>query len=153
MTPQHFCRPARPGEASDYEAIIHLETEIFGDAAWGRQSLTETFGNPACCAMLCLSMQDQTLAGFLIWQVAADEAEILLLGVTPGLRRRGLATVLLRQFCDGLIAQSCARVFLEVRQSNQVAIDFYKQNLFESTGRRPRYYKDGDAAILMQLTL
>jgi ribosomal-protein-alanine N-acetyltransferase len=40
--------------------------------------------------------------------------------------------------------------FLEVRQSNKVAIELYKKFNFEQIYLRPNYYADGEHAIVMR---
>ena len=47
-------------------------------------------------------------------------------------------------------------VFLEVRESNKVAISFYKKLNFKEVGRREGYYKKDsgrESALLMSLAL
>jgi ribosomal-protein-alanine N-acetyltransferase len=44
------------------------------------------------------------------------------------------------------------RVLLEVREDNEAALGLYAQSGFVEIDRRPRYYRDGAAAVVMQLT-
>ena len=88
------------------------------------------------------------LAGFLCSRsLAAGESEILNLAVLPELRRRGIA----RQLVENLLATVQGPVFLEVRASNQPAIQFYNTMGFQQLSLRPAYYDNPpEAAIVMK---
>lgn len=45
------------------------------------------------------------------------------------------------------------KVWLEVHEENTPALSFYKKMGFDENSKRPRYYPDGKAAILMTLSL
>jgi ribosomal protein S18 acetylase RimI-like enzyme len=49
--------------------------------------------------------------------------------------------------------QNALTATLEVRVSNQVAQRLYRKYRFEDVGRRPRYYRDGEDALLMTAQL
>ena len=88
--------------------------------------------------------------GFLIGRQAGDEAEILNLAVAPGSRRRGEGSALLKAAFESFRACGVSRVFLEVRESNAAAIDFYSMHGFSKTGKREAYYRDPpESAIVM----
>lgn len=76
------------------------------------------------------------LLGFIVWrQTAPDETEILNLAVLPAARRSGVASGLLhRALASG---RYC---FLEVRESNRGAREFYKSQGFQAVGVREGYY-------------
>ena len=80
-------------------------------------------------------------------QNLGDTAEILLLATSPESRRRGGMRELLR----GLFGQlsQFREWWLEVHEKNAPARELYAQLGFQETGRRPRYYSDGGAAVLM----
>ena len=83
------------------------------------------------------------------WIVDGD-VQILKVGVDPAWRRRGIARELLaRVAADArdLGAETCS---LEVRASNAGAQAFYKELGLLSVGTRPRYYSDGEDALIMQ---
>lgn len=92
-------------------------------------------------------------AGFLLATVVADESELHAIAVRPEMRRRGLARSLLHEALAQARARGAAAMFLEVRASNRPARAFYSVEGFEESGLRPRYYADGDDAVLMRRTL
>ena len=79
--------------------------------------------------------------------LAADEQEILNLAVTPDFRRKGVARALLDHAFKGFRGA----VFLEVRESNDVAQEFYKSLGFKELSKRAGYYDSPpESAIVMK---
>ncbi len=90
-------------------------------------------------------------AGYLVARRVADELHVLSLAVEPALRRRGVARALV---AHALAAEAGCRVaHLEVRSGNEGAQAFYRALGFVAVGRRPRYYRRREDAILMTRTL
>jgi [ribosomal protein S18]-alanine N-acetyltransferase len=91
--------------------------------------------------------------GLILARVAADEAEILTLAVSPEVRRTGIGAMLLRE-ATTLAAKSGARtVFLEVSVANTSAYRLYTRAGFVEAGRRPHYYSDRSDALVLRLDL
>lgn len=90
------------------------------------------------------------LTGFVVTRRIQLDLEILNFAVHPDARRQGTGSGLLREALDWGKSFKAEKAFLEVRGSNQSAIDFYIHFGFEITGRRPRYYTDPieDALLL-----
>ena len=86
--------------------------------------------------------------GFLVARtLAADEREILNLAVAPDFRRKGVARALL----DSALQGFRGGVFLEVRESNGVAQEFYKSLGFKELSKRTGYYDSPpETAIVMK---
>jgi len=62
--------------------------------------------------------------------------------------------LLLTNFVRVAHQRGTREVFLEVRESNAVALSLYRELGFEQTGRRPNYYRDPvEAALLVHLKL
>ena len=77
-------------------------------------------------------------AGFLIARKAADEAELLTLGVAPACRRLGLGRALLEAAMTFLRSSGAKRLFLEVEAGNEAALALYRSLGAVPVGRRPR---------------
>lgn len=78
--------------------------------------------------------------GFVLIQVASDQAEILTLAVRPAARRKGVATALVETAARRAALVGAGRLFLEVAEDNLAARALYARLGFESVGRRPGYY-------------
>lgn len=137
-------RRADPLEA---ERLAGVHAECFAEA-WDAVALHGLLDDPGGAGFI-----DDAGDGFVILRVAADEAEILTLAVTGAARRRGLGRALL----DAAIVEARARgartMFLEVAAGNAAGRALYAGAGFVESGRRVRYYADGDDALLLSRPL
>lgn len=96
-------------------------------------------------------------AGFVLFRLIADEAEIISVAVTQDCRRRGIAKLLLDETLRHLYREGARSIHLEVEDSNVAALRLYRGLEFRETGKRPGYYAQGrgspGGAILMQRQL
>ncbi|KLE35074.1 ribosomal protein S18-alanine N-acetyltransferase [Aurantiacibacter luteus] len=79
-------------------------------------------------------------AGFVLSRTAADEEELLLIGVRPAARGRGVGAALMQRFIEKAQARGVKRVFLEMRAGNP-AERLYRKFDFEQIGLRRNYYR------------
>jgi ribosomal-protein-alanine N-acetyltransferase len=127
-------------------------------AFWGNdnyrrflEEYPENFGNKA---VLNSNFGQTKLVGFFLARSIYDNLEILKLGVFPGYQRQGIGTDLMETAYSEGIRRGCNRCFLEVRKSNQVAIQFYYRHNFRIAGTRLNYYTDPvEDAWIMERTL
>ena len=78
--------------------------------------------------------------GFHLSRTAADEAEIISIGVRPDARRAGIGAALLVDAMDRARAAGSAALFVEVAADNAAAIALYRRTGFAQVGRRAGYY-------------
>ena len=90
--------------------------------------------------------------GFSLFRTVADESELLLIAVTPGLHRRGVGRLLLEDFLGRVRNDGVSRVHLEVRDGNS-AVALYRQAGFSPVGRRRNYYHARDGRRFDAVTL
>ena len=95
---------------------------------------------------------DSHAAGFSLYRVICDEAELLLLAVAPQYRRRGIGRMLLKHFLDHARQTGASRVHLEVREGNP-AVMMYREAGFNFAGRRRKYYRGRFGGEFDALTL
>ena len=86
--------------------------------------------------------------GFIVYRIAADEAEIITVGVNPEKRRLGIASAMIGIVEKTTKSQEVKKIFLEVASTNAPAQKLYENRGFKMVGLRPKYY-DGVDAILM----
>ena len=141
----------RPLAESDIEAVLTIQTSSPESAGWSEQSYRSLAAGDG--GGLCLVADvDHQAAGFAVFRLIQFEAELLNLAVLPDLRRHGIGTLLLSAVLRRAAESGAASIYLEVRQSNAVALTFYRRFGFESRGRRPGYYANPseDALVLFK---
>lgn len=121
-------REARPEDAEAMRAIVTASPEA---------------GQWIDAANVLVAVRESELLGFLAYRIVLGEGEILNLAVAPGSRRQGISSRLLQS-----VLPLAAEWFLEVRVSNATAQAAYRRLAFREIGRRPRYYSDGEDALL-----
>jgi ribosomal-protein-alanine N-acetyltransferase len=85
-------------------------------------------------------------AGFILYRLVTDEAEILSVAVTPACRRRGIGKALIEEALRHLYREGARSIHLEVEDSNVAAIGLYRGVEFRESGRRAGYYTQGREA-------
>ena len=96
---------------------------------------------------------DAVAEGFVILTLAADEGEIINLGVIPSARRKGLARELVAAAIAHARAEGATRMFLEVAEDNRAARALYAGAGFVQAGRRSGYYARPDGSRVDALLL
>lgn len=81
----------------------------------------------------------QQVLGFCILQPVLDEANLLLMAISPQQQGKGLGYQLLTASLDAL-KNSPIQIFLEVRESNVAAIKLYEKADFHQIDVRKNYY-------------
>ncbi|HJQ55564.1 MAG TPA: GNAT family N-acetyltransferase [Vineibacter sp.] len=144
--------------SDDAELAAALYRQCF-DSPWERAWTAEEFARllaaPGCFGSLWLC--DRTAAGLVLARIAADEAEVLTLGVTPPFRRRGGARRLLAVARARCQRDGAHNLYLEVADDNVPARRLYAAQGLSEVGRRPAYFDRGAdppaAAIVLRLAL
>lgn len=138
------------------EEIAVLHARLF-DPPWDASSIASSIEHPASASFIAQVREPPVLAGFVIGRIAADEAEILSIGVAPEWQRRGVG----RRMVEGLVRASrraeVKRLFLEVASDNYAAGALYQGLGFVPAGGRKGYYDRPDGskvdAIILALDL
>jgi len=92
-------------------------------------------------------------AGLILLRVAADESEIVDLGVVPARRRRGLGRALLWAAEAEAWHRGARRMALEVAIDNAAARTLYAAAGYATVGQRPAYYRRADGSCADALIL
>ena len=93
---------------------------------------------------------DLQLLGYAGGWIVDGQVQILKVGVDPAMRRRGIARELLAHVAADARDLGASRCSLEVRAGNVGAQELYAALGFRSLGVRPRYYSDGEDAVIME---
>lgn len=125
------------GHAAD---IARLHAQMF-PSPWDEASVLRLLAHPGSIALVAAHGNPSEIGGFALAQVAADEAEILSLGVTGDWRRHGVGQLLLGGIKRAAARGGARSLFLEVAASNASARALYARAGFGEAGRRAGYYQ------------
>lgn len=138
-----------PMDRGHIKEIARIERECFS-MPWSESALEEELYNPQA-SFIVAQRADGAVLGYAGLHVAADEGYIDNIAVREDYRRQGIADDLLDVFVR-FGAANLAFLTLEVRPSNQAAIDLYFKHGFAQVGRRKDYYENPrEDAIIMTL--
>ncbi len=128
----------------DYiEQIFNLEKEIFKNSAFSKSYLNTLIKGDN--SFIYIYLIDSKVFGYLMILDSIDVYEILAIATVEEYRNKGIAQELLDKI-------KTKDIFLEVRESNQVAINFYKKNRFKEISIRKNYYSEPtENAVIMKL--
>jgi ribosomal-protein-alanine acetyltransferase len=141
----------RQPETADMPAVARLEAEVFPDP-WPSHLYLQEVGQPLRFQRVACEMGGAVVAYlFACWQV--DELHVLKVATHPLFQGRGLATELIAHARAEAERAHARGLLLEVRPSNRSAVALYRHLGFKLIGRRPRYYTDGEDALVMFLTV
>jgi len=140
---------ARRAGARDVRGLAALVASRLPDlaASWSADPLARELERPGSAVWVVREAGE--VVGAAVARRAADEVELLWIAVESGRQRRGVGRRLLSALL-GWAEESAACVLLEVRASNTPARALYEQLGFVVVGRRPRYYRDGEDAVLFR---
>lgn len=117
---------------------------------WDETAMEEILAMPGSAGLL--ACVDANPVGFILWRVAADEAEILTILVVPDWRGRGVGDRLVAASFAAVSQQGAAQMFLEVADDNYSAQTLYARHGFVRVGLRKGYYQGQDAYVLVAKT-
>ena len=128
----------------DYiEQIFNLENEIFKNSAFNKGYIETLIKGDN--SFIYIYLIEDKICGYLMVLDSIDVYEILAIATIEKYRNKGIAQELLDKI-------KTKDIFLEVRESNQVAISFYKKNKFKEISVRKNYYSEpNENAIIMKL--
>ncbi len=144
----------RPMTHEDLDQVMPIEAACY-PIGWARSIFERELGHTlARMDVVCDMTESEALAGYLVYWIVHDELHILNVAVSPDYQRRGLARAMLGRVMTVCHEQRLQYVALEVRVSNEAAINLYQGFGFKRIGQRKKYYADnGEDALVMALVL
>jgi ribosomal-protein-alanine N-acetyltransferase len=125
---------------SDFEQLLTIEVRAFPKSSYDRgmfwslyQQYPQTF----------LLAETDRIEGYIVF---SQNGHVISMAVAPERRRRGIGTRLLR---EAIARCAGTPLWLQVRESNLGAQQFYQRLGFQEHRRIRRYYPDGEDAVIM----
>ncbi len=127
------------GLAEAMPVMVRAFDPQFGEA-WTAAQCTGVLAMPGAHLLIARAPEP---VGFALLRTVIDEAELMLLAVTPEVRGQGIGRALLQHSIDLATASGAVSYFLEVRSDNP-AIVVYESLGIRQVGVRPNYYRGND---------
>lgn len=125
----------RTMHADDLKRIMAIEVQ-----AYSHPWTTGIFRDCLRCHRCWVAMQNNVIVGYGVLMLAPGEAHVLNLCVNPDQQRKGIGREILRLLVKSSEQSGVDMILLEVRRSNQSAIDLYDNEGFHELGVRKGYY-------------
>lgn len=144
----------RVTDAVDLDAVAALEAATFTNP-WTREMLDRELRQSDVARVYVVRLPGCRVAAFCACWLVHDELHINTIAVDARMRRRGLATALMKHLLAEAAASGAHRTLLEVRRSNLPAQRLYERLGFTVAAVRRNYYShpEEDALVLSRATL
>lgn len=128
--------------------VAQLEQLCFS-APWSKNAVTGELTNPLSCWLV--AVDGEHVCGYVGSQAVLGEADMMNIAVDPVYRRKGIAKQLVEALINELKTAGNYQLTLEVRASNEPAINLYRSMGFAQVGLRPKYYtKPTEDALILR---
>jgi ribosomal-protein-alanine N-acetyltransferase len=146
-------RKARKG---DIDRIIDIERSWQHLSHWSIDSYYRLLNDDSFTSSFVAEIEGENgrlnIVGFVIFHVAADVSEIYNIAVENRCARSGIGHQLMAAAIHESERRQATKVVLEVRKSNNPAINFYLKFNFRIAGERKNYYSNPiEDAYVMEL--
>jgi ribosomal-protein-alanine acetyltransferase len=143
----------RAASLEDLDAILALELACAEAPHWTRSTWLRVLGSEQGTVpyrVTFVAEADNSILGFAVASCSGEIAELESVAVAGTARRKGIGKSLCRTVKDWSQASGAAEVELEVRASNDGALNLYRSLGFVEQGMRPGYYqRPAEDAVLM----
>ena len=140
----------------DIDRIIDIERSWHHLSHWSIDSYYRLLNDDSFTSSFVAEIEDEhgraNIVGFVIFHIAADVSEIYNIAVENGHARSGIGKELMMAAIRESERRRAVKVVLEVRKSNNPAINFYLKFNFKIAGERKNYYSNPiEDAYVMEL--
>lgn len=134
----------RLADEGDYPGMADMHRQSF-PRGWDAGEFSRMIAGGAVALVVEQEAAEEAvrMQGFLLFRLAAGEAELLTLAVHPAQRGQGVGRLLVGHFLGVLREQGAQSAFLEVEEGNEAALRLYQSSGFILAGIRPGYYTQG----------
>jgi len=130
---------------SDIDRIVDIERSWHHLSHWSIDSYYRLLNDDNFTSSFVAEIDEAegpAIVGFVIFHIAADASEIYNIAVESGYARSGIGKQLMKAAIEESARKKAHKVILEVRKSNNPAINFYLGFDFRIVGERKNYYSN-----------
>jgi [ribosomal protein S18]-alanine N-acetyltransferase len=133
----------RPAKSGDLEKIYRIESEAYR-SPWSVEGLVSEVASQN--SRFFVAELDGKVVGYIVIWIVLDELHLLKIATASEYRRQGIASALI-DYVEKEYKRASV-LYLEVREKNSIARNFYKKLGFVENGVRKNYYADDNAILI-----
>jgi len=134
----------------DLEAIAKIDEELYHKPWSAKDFENELKNNPyAYYFKMVNSDNNDEIVGYIGFWILFERAEITKVSIVKKYQGYKLSNILMEDLEKRVRLANCENITLEVRVSNERAINLYKKHGFSIVATRKKYYDNGEDAYLM----
>ncbi|MBO6553463.1 MAG: ribosomal protein S18-alanine N-acetyltransferase [Roseitalea sp.] len=143
-----------PMQRTDAVEASDIHRALFA-RPWTDGEIADLLGTSSAAGFIAreAAARGGAMIGFVLLRTAADEAEILTIGVRPDWQGHGIGARLMAHVLAHAHRERLASVFLEVEETNVAAGALYRKLGFATVGDRPDYYRGAAKARTRALVM
>jgi [ribosomal protein S18]-alanine N-acetyltransferase len=143
----------RDFRTEDFEELWRLDQECFpAGISYSKPELRAYIRQRGAFTLVAEDADPGGIRGFIVAHSGAS-GHIVTIDVSPGGRRSGIGSLLLRAAEDRLRLGGARAVGLETAVDNLPALSFYKRHGYSVVRTWPRYYSNGVDALVLRKEL
>lgn len=131
----------------DIAQVAEIERQIFS-IPWSEKAFRDSMESDN--TIYIVAKENDNVAGYAGMYLSFEEGNITNVAVNPLSRRKGIGEKIVRDILNRAYEKGVRDVFLEVRETNSVAIALYEKIGFKKEGIRKNFYdKPRENALIM----
>ena len=131
----------------DIAQVAEIERQIFS-IPWSEKAFRDSMESDN--TIYIVAKENDNVAGYAGMYLSFEEGNITNVAVNPLSRRKGIGEKIVRDILNRAYEKGVRDVFLEVRETNSVAIALYEKIGFKEEGIRKNFYdKHRENALIM----
>ena len=135
----------------DIENVIQIEAEAYGKHHWSKSSFYDEMQNNLAKYYVAKTLDGELVGYAGAWHII-DEGHITTIAVKKTHLRQHIGEAIIVKILEDCYKAEIKYLTLEVRVSNEPAINLYKKYGFNSLGTRKGYYQDNNEDALIMWT-
>lgn len=140
----------REMKLSDLQDVVNIENQSY-KSPWSEDNFRKEITLNTRAKYFVL-VEDTKIIGYIGTWIISDEGHITNVAVHPLKRKKGYGKILVEKAINYLKSKNASHIVLEVRVSNQPAINLYEKFDFKIITKRIGYYHDNneDAYVMIK---
>lgn len=135
-------------ENKDLVSVLKIEKELFLEDSWTEEMFRSEMNDNPFANVYVYELNGEII-GYFDLLISYENAELANIGVLRQFQHNGIGSQMMEYINQLVQKNHCENFTLEVRMSNENAIQLYEKFGFKVVSSRKNYYADGEDAYLM----